>query len=176
MNWPIILIIALIPILVILSYFYLIPFFFGAPYEPSSKRAINTIVDFTNLKNCDKIAELGSGDGRICIALAKKIPKNSKIEIHGYELNPFLVWLSKRKIKKAGFQNQIKIYWKNFWKVDLFPYNKIVIFQFKTISKYLSKKFKRELYPKTKIISHWWRLPKWPIKKKQGRIYLYEKD
>ena len=78
----------LISITITLAYFFVIPFFFGAPYEPSRGKALKSIIKFTNPKSGDKIAELGSGDGRICIALAKNL---QKIEIHGFEINPFLV-------------------------------------------------------------------------------------
>ena len=173
------LIIILIPLSVlsiILAYFFVIPFFFGAPYEPSGGKALKSIIKFANPKSGDKIAELGSGDGRICIALAKKLSKNSKIEIHGFEINPFLVWISRKKIRKLGLQNKIKIYWKNFFKEDLSKYNKVVMFQFNTITNRLSKKFKRELKPSSIIVSHWWKLPNWKIKKQEGRVYLYKKD
>jgi len=171
------LIIILIPLSVlsiILAYFFVIPFFFGAPYEPSRGKALKSIIKFANPKSRDKIAELGSGDGRICIALAKKLSKNSKIEIHGFEINPFLVWISRKKIRKLGLQNKIKIYWKNFFKEDLSKYNKVVMFQFNTITNRLSKKFKRELKPSSIIVSHWWKLPNWKIKKQEGRVYLYK--
>ncbi len=154
---------------IILSYFFIIPFFFGAPYEPSRGRALKNIVKFTNPKSGDKIAELGSGDGRICIALAKK-----GAEVSGFEINPFLVWISKRKIRKLGLQNKIKIYWKNFFKKDFSEYNKIVMFQFSTITTKLSKKFKKELKPSSIIVSHYWKLPNWKIKKQEGRVYLYK--
>ena len=170
-------IIILIPLAVlsiILAYFFVIPFFFGAPYEPSRGKALKNIIKFTAPKSGDRIAELGSGDGRICIALAKKLSKNSKIEILGFEINPFLVWISRRKIKKLRLQNKIKIYWKNFFKEDLSKYNKIVMFQFNTITNRLSKKFKKELKPDSIIVSHWWKLPRWKIKKQEGRVYLYE--
>ena len=173
------LIIILIPLSVlsiILAYFFVIPFFFGAPYEPSGGKALKSIIKFANPKSRDKIAELGSGDGRICIALAKKLSKNLKIEIHGFEINPFLVWISRKKIRKLGLENKIKIYWKNFFKEDLSKYNKVVMFQFNTITNRLSKKFKRELKPSSIIVSHWWKLPNWKIKKQEGRVYLYKKD
>lgn len=167
-----ILIIILIPLFIlsiILSYFFIIPFFFGAPYEPSRGKALRNIIKFTAQKSGDKIAELGSGDGRVCIALAKR-----GAEVHGFEINPFLVWISRRRIKRLGLQNKIKIYWKNFWRVNLHNYNKIVIFQFRTITNRLSKKFKKELEPGSIIVSHWWKLPKWKIKKQIERVYLYE--
>jgi|AntAceMinimDraft_18_1070375.scaffolds.fasta_scaffold39953_2 protein-L-isoaspartate O-methyltransferase len=153
----------------VLSYFFLIPFFFGAPYEPSRGKALENIIKFSEPKKGDLIAELGSGDGRICIGLGKL-----GAEVHGFELNPFLVWFSRRKIRKKDLKN-VKIYWKNFWKVDLGEYNKIVVFQFKTVADKLGRKFSKELKPGTKIISHWWRLPGWKVIKKVGRVYFYEK-
>ena len=167
MIW--IILIVLIPLAIVLSYFFLIPFFFGAPYEPSRGKALKHIIKFTNPKKGDKIAELGSGDGRVCIALAK-----NGAEVHGFEMNPFLVWLSKRKIRKLGLQNKVFIHWKNFWKVNLSQYNKVVMFQFNTIAGKLGKKFKQELKPGTRIVSHWWRIPRWEIKEKIGRVYFYE--
>ncbi len=165
--------IILIIISIILAFFFLVPFFFGAPYEPSRGRALRNIVKLTSLKKGDKVAELGSGDGSICIALAKS-SKSKSIEIHGFEINPFLVWISRRRIKKLGLQNKIKIYHKNFWNSDLSKYNKVVLFQFKTIARKLSKKLNEELKPKSLIISHWWKLPSLKLIKKIGRVYLYK--
>lgn len=160
----------LILISIFLAYFFIIPFFFGAPYEPSRGKALENMIKFTNPKKGDKIAELGSGDGAVCIDLAKK----SDAVIHGFEINPFLVWISRKRIRKLGLQNKVKIYWKNFWKKDLSQYNKIIMFQFNTITNRLSKKFKQELKPKSIIVSHWWKLPRWKIKKNVGRVYLYK--
>jgi len=168
MNFAIFLI-PLAVLSIILSYFFIIPFFFGAPYEPSRGKSLKSIVKFTAPKSGDKIAELGSGDGRICIALAKR-----GADVFGFEINPFLVWSSRRKIKKLGLQNKIKIYWKNFFKENLSKHNKIVMFQFNTITNKLSKKFKKELKPGSIIVSHWWKLPNWKIKKQEGRVYFYE--
>ena len=160
----------LVIVAIILSYFFFIPFFYGAPFEPSRGKALKNIIEFTKPNKKDLIVELGSGDGRICIELGKKGAR-----VDGFEINPFLVWISRRRIKKLGLKN-VKIYWKSFWKVNLFSYNKIVLFQFKTIAGKLSKKFKKELKSGTWIISHWWRLPRWKVQKKVGRVYLYKKD
>ena len=162
--------------------FFLIPSIFGAPYDVTRKDALKHVVTLTDPKKKDKIAELGSGDGRICIALAKKAGKKSNIEIHGFEINPFLVWHSRRKIKKLGLDKNIKIHWQNFWKIDFKDYNKIVLFQFKTIMKRLEKKIEKELKLGSRIISHQWIFPNKKIKKKLGKkkafsgeVYLYKK-
>lgn len=166
--------VALVIIGIILSLFFLIPFFFGAPYEPSRGKALKNIVEFTDSEEGDKIADLGSGDGRICIELAKKAPKKKDIEIHGFEMNPLLVLFSRYKIRKQGLRHKIKIKLKNFWFQDLSEYNKVVIFQFNTIIKKLGNKIKREMKSGSRVVSHWWKIPGWKIKKKVGRVYLYE--
>ncbi len=168
----ILVLILLIIISLILSIFFVLPFLTGAPYEGTKKKTLEKMIEFTNPKKGDKIAELGSGDGRIVIALAKKCPE---AKVYGFEINPFLVWISKRKIKKQGLKNA-KIYWKNFWNINLGEYNKIVLFQFKTIMHKLSKKFSKELKSGTKIISHFWKIPEWKLKRKFKKVYYYEKS
>lgn len=160
--------------------FFIFPWFFlGAPYDITRKTALNNIITLTNPQPKDKIAELGSGDGRVCIALAKANPKT---KVYGFEINPFLVLISRRKIRKLNLQHQIKIYWKNFWYLNLGDFNKIVFFQFSSITSGLERKFKRELKQGSKIISHNWPLPHWKPSKElgnkgllEGIIYLYEK-
>ncbi len=165
-------------LLIIFCTFFVFPWFFGAPYDITRKKSLKNIIKLTNPQYNDKIAELGSGDSRVCIALAQK---NSQAKIHGFEINPFLVWISRRKIKKLNLQNQIKIYWKNFWNINLSNYNKIIFFQFRSITNRLEKKFNKELKKGTKVISHNWKLPNWKIKKQLGKkgmmegvVYFYE--
>ncbi len=175
-----ILIILVIILILILCIFFVFPFLFGAPYDVTRKNAMKNILKLTAPKAGDRIAELGSGDGRVCIALAKS---NPKAKIYGFEINPFLVYISRKRIRKLNLQNQIKIYWKNFWKVNLKSFNKIVFFQYSSITLSLEKKFEKELKHRTKIISHNWKLPDWRIKKQlgekgllEGVVYLYEKN
>jgi len=180
----VILFIVIIIIFLIFSSFFIFPWFFGAPYDITREKAMKNIIKLAKPKTGDIIAELGSGDGRVCIALAKSV-MNTKTNfiIHGYEINPFLVWISGRKIRKLHLQNHIKIHWRNFWNVSLKDFNKIIFFQFMSITKSLEKKFDKELKPGTIIISHNWKLPDWKIKKQlgkknllEGEVYLYEKN
>ncbi len=62
----------LIPVIIVLSYFYVIPWLFGAPFEPTEEKKLKKIIKLAKIKPGDKIAELGSGDGRIVIEFAKR--------------------------------------------------------------------------------------------------------
>ena len=169
MEIELLIFIFLIFISIPLSFFYLIPFIFGAPYEQSRKKQIETILEFS--KNSKYVAELGSGNGKIAIELAKR-----GVFVDGYEINPFLVIYSKRKIKKLKLENKIKIVWGNFFDYNLSKYDTIVMFQFSTIMNKLKNKFDKELKNKTKIISNYWKLPKSNPIKQKNKINLYIKN
>jgi len=161
---------ALAIVVLILSFFYVFPFFFGAPFEATSKEKIKKILKLARIKKTDKAVDLGSGDGRIVIAMAKR-----GAEAHGYEINPVLVYLSRRKIKQAGLSRKAFIHWKSFWNVNLKRYNVIVMFQFYTVMKRLQEKLKKEAKKSARIVSYYWKFPDWKIIKKIENIYLYKK-
>ena len=103
----------ILPVLIlILLALYLL--FQGAIYVPSNEKAINAIIKMAKLKKGSKIADLGSGDGRIVIAFAR-----SGIQAHGFEINPFLVLFSRWNIKKEKLTDRASIHWQDFWKINL---------------------------------------------------------
>jgi ribosomal protein L11 methylase PrmA len=161
-----------IPIILIkltLFLFFVLPFAFGAPFEPTSEKKLKKIMQLANIKKNQKAVDLGSGDGRIVIEMSKKAK-----EAHGYEINPFLVLYSRYKIKKLKIKNAF-IHWKSFWNINLKDYDVVVLFQFHTIMNKLKKKIQREIKPKSKIISYYWKFPLWKPIKNIENIFLYEK-
>ena len=134
-----------------------------------NKKQLQKIIEFADVKKNEKIAELGSGDGRIVIELAKK-----GAIAHGFEINPLLVFYSRKKIKEAKLEKKAFIHWKNFWKTNLNSYDTIVLFQFKTIMKKLEKKLKDELKPNSKIISNEWKFPNFNLIERKNKISLYK--
>ncbi len=84
--------------LAIFLFFLVISIFTGAPYLGIVPESLDQIIAFANIKRGKKTLDLGSGDGRIVIAMAKK-----GAIAHGYEINPFYVLLSKIKFIKREF-------------------------------------------------------------------------
>ena len=155
---------------VVLIIFFIFPFLVGAPFEPTSEKKLKKIIKLANVKKRDVAVDLGSGDGRIVIALAKK-----GAEAHGYEINPFLVLISRYKIRKAGLKGKAFIHWKNFWNVDFKKYDVVTMFQFRTIMHQLEKKLKKELKKGSKVVSYYWKFPHWKASKNIENIWLYKK-
>lgn len=143
---------------------------FGAPFAVTRKNKVDKMIDMLSLKKGDKLADLGSGDGRIVIAAAQK-----GAQAHGYELNPLLVLISRKKIRKANLQHKAFIHRKSYWDVSLKDYDAITIFGIKHIMPSLEKKLNLELKKGSKVASNHFKFPKWKIYKKEENLYLYKK-
>ena len=156
-------------LLIFISFLIIFPFTLGAPFEPTNKKTLRKMIEFSEVKKGEKVADLGSGNGRIVIEFAKL-----GAEVHGFEINPFLIWFSKRKIKKLGLQDKAFIHWKNFWNQNLSKYDIIIVFQIGFIMKNLEKKLKKELKKGSRIVSNTWKFPNWKTEKREGDAYLYK--
>lgn len=167
-----VLIILLLLLLTYLILFWIIPFSLnGAIYDPSRKKDVEKMVEVAEIKGNEVSADLGSGDGRVVIAFAKK-----GIQAHGYEINPLLVLLSKINIRREGLKGKAFIHWKSFWKADLSKYDIITVFQVDFAMSKLEKKISKELKPGAKVISNQWTFPKWKHSKYEKGIYVYESE
>ncbi len=154
-----------------LVFYVFFPLGRGAIYDPSTPERTRTIVDVADVSPGEKAADLGSGDGRVVIALARR-----GAESHGYEVNPLLVLRSRRNIRREGLQGRAFIHWGSFWRADLSGYDLITVFQVGFIMGRLEAKLKRELPPGARIVSHYWRFPTLRAERGWGEVYLYRID
>ena len=142
----------------------------GAPYLPTHRESIAKMIELARVKTGDKMVDLGSGDGRIVIAFAKE-----GVEAHGYEVNPLLVWWSRRMIKRAGLEDRACIHRQSFWRADFSSYSIVTLFGITHIMKGLEKKLKKELAPGARVLSNAFRFPNWELKEKKGAVLLFER-
>lgn len=154
----------------IFTFLFVYALFFGAPYVPIPKYGLDKIIEYADIKPGQKAVDLGSGDGRIIIAMAR-----AGAIAHGYEINPVLVWWTRRKIKKEGLEGKATVYLKSFWNEDLSKYDVVTLFGVRKIMKRLEEKLDKELKPGAKIISFGFSFPDWQYLKKEQATFLYEK-
>lgn len=72
----------------------------GPPFVPSDDKTTKQLTDLVKKFKAKHVIDLGSGDGKLVISLAK-----NGIRTDGIELNPSLVKSSIKKIKNADFPN-----------------------------------------------------------------------
>ena len=144
--------------------------FFGAPFDPSNSESLRKMIKLAKVKKGDKVADLGSGNGKVVIAFAK-LPRVK--EVHGFEINPFLMLISKRRIRKHNLDKKAKIHWRNFWTQNLRDFDVITVFQIHYVMEKLGNKLKKELNKNARIVSNLWKFPNLKLKKADGEVRLY---
>jgi len=164
-------IINIIVILILLGIIYLLgrPIMRGAIYFPTSYTQVDIMVRVASLKRGDRVADLGSGDGRLLIACAKQ-----GIRAEGYEINPILVFLSRRRIRQAGVKNLATVHWRSFWRADLASYDVVFVYGIPYIMDSLRRKLERELRSGARVISNAFSFPGWTPVVTEGKIRLYD--
>ena len=118
----------------------------------------------------DKAVDIGSGDGRVVISMAKM-----GAEVVGVEKNSHLTKVSTQNISKEKLTEKAKIVYQDMFLHDYRPYNKVVIYQFKTVMSRLEQKLHDELPAGARIVSNYWQFPNWKAYKKVDDIFLYVK-
>lgn len=164
---------AILTVLIVCAAFYLVFYVFfplgrGAIYDPSTREETLVMVELAAVAPGEKAADLGSGDGRVVIELARR-----GAETHGFEVNPVLVLLSRRNIRRAGLEGKAFVHWRSFWRADLSSYDIITVFQVSFVMGRLETKVKRELAAGARIVSHYWRFPTLVAEAARGDIYRY---
>jgi len=161
----------IVVILLLIFCFWLSGFLFGAPFQTSSDKSIKNMIKLSRVKKGEKVADLGSGNGKLVIEFAKR-----GAFVTGFEINPLLVWISRRRIRKLGLQNKAKIKQANFWNANLSRFDVICVFQIGYIMGNLEKKLKKELKRKKRVrlVSNTWKFPDKKPVRKEGHVFLYK--
>jgi protein-L-isoaspartate O-methyltransferase len=145
---------------------YLLGLLNGALYIPTDPETVGKMLDAAVLHEGDRLVDIGSGDGRLVIAAARK-----GIVAKGYEINPILVWLSRRKIHREGLEKLASIEWKDFWSADLSPYSVVTVFGIGHVMKRLERKLGHELKTGSRVVCNLFPLPTWEGKKESVFVY-----
>lgn len=140
---------------------------FGAPYLPTFSKQAETALDLLDLKPGQSLLELGSGDGKVLCAAAKR-----GILVTGYELNPLLVvfsWLRTRR-----YRENVRVRWGNYWQAEWPQTDGIYVFLLDKYMKRLDKTIVQKYSgQKVKLASFAFKIPgKNPHKVKDG-VHLY---
>lgn len=125
-------------------------------WVPTPPELVDRMLQMASITPSDFVIDLGSGDGRIAIAAAKKFGARSL----GLEFNPDLVELSSREAQRQGVTGRA-----TFHKADIFETD---FSQATIITMYLLPEINLKLRPKileqrsgTRVVSHQFRMGEW---------------
>ncbi len=143
------------------------------PYVPTPAKVVDAMLDLANIKDGDVLVDLGSGDGRIVIAAAKKFG----IKSIGVEIEPDLVRKSEQLARDEGVAANAKFVQSDIFEYDLRAASVVMVYLTPGVNLRLRSKFLAELKPGTRVISHRFDMGSWvPTKKitvEDEDIYLW---
>jgi 2-polyprenyl-3-methyl-5-hydroxy-6-metoxy-1,4-benzoquinol methylase len=138
------------------------------PYVPSSEDRLRVMMEIADVRPGIKTIDLGSGDGRIVMAMARR-----GAIAHGVESDEGRVKLSREKIEKSGLGHRAFIHHQSFWDVTLHTYDIITVYGVTSIMERLGKKIRNEAKSGCRVISNAFSFPNWQHLIKEGEIYYY---
>lgn len=149
------------------SFFLIV--FRGAPWVPTHDYGVHDLFEVYHFKEGEVLLDLGSGDGRVVAAAAER-----GIAAVGYELNPFLVWYSRVRIRKY---KKAEIRLEDFW-LTKFPDATAVVFVFlaKPFMKKIEKKMTKEaqrLGHDILLVSYGMEIPGRPVARRHKGMVVY---
>lgn len=149
----------------------LLPLFhYGGPYVPSRQEDVDRMVELAKLTASDRVADLGSGDGRIVIAAAKTGVQDAL----GIEINGALVKSSRMSAKRLGLANA-RFEARSFWDADVSDRTVIFLYQVPYAMKRLETKLREELPVGARIISNDFRFVDWQPVHEEAHVRVYTK-
>lgn len=139
-------------------------------WVPTPEELIQAMLDVAKVTPDDFVMDLGSGDGRIVIAAAKR-----GAHAVGIEYNPDMVELSKRNAEKAGVSDKA-----TFLNADIFAsdFSKATVITMYLLSQ-LNLKLRPailDLKPGTRVVSHAFTMGDWSADQtveKEGRTAFF---
>lgn len=149
--------------------YVIIPLSKGAPFIPTQEANISHLLEILDLQNTDTAVDLGSGDGRILIDIAKR-----GITCDGYELKTDLAERSRQLLTELALSDKAKVFNENLMNANLSKYNVVIVFQVPYIMNKLSKKLLRELKPGARIASYCFKIPHLRLEKEKYGWFVYQ--
>jgi len=135
------------------------------PFVPTPQEVVDKMIELAEVKKGDVVYDLGSGDGRIVIAAAKKGARAV-----GFDIDGDLVKESRENIRKAGVQNSAEIRQQDMLTVDLSAASVVTMYLLPDVNLMLRPKLLSQLKPGARVVSNAFDMGDWKPDKTE---YLY---
>ena len=132
------------------------------------------MLELAHVTAADVVYDLGSGDGRIPIAAAKRYGAFGV----GVEIDAKLNRVANDNARSAGVADRVRFFTQDLFEADISQATVVTLFLLPRVNQELMPKLMRELRPGTRIVSHQFDMgERWPPEKSQDvnglMIYLW---
>ena len=127
------------------------------PFVPTPQQVVDRMLEVAKVGPNDLVYDLGSGDGRIVIAAAKKHGARGV----GIDIDPRRVADGKRNAREAGVADRIEFREGDLFNADISDATVVTLYLLSAINLQLRPKLLAELKPGTRIVSHAFGMGDW---------------
>ena len=131
-----------------------------APFDPTPYEVVDRLLALAGIKAGDHLYDLGSGDGRVLIAAAKKY----RIKAVGFEVDPGLVKLARENIKQENLEQLVEVRHQDFMTADLSSASIVTLYLSHDGNEALKPVLLRQLQPGARVVSYTFNMGDWPPK------------
>jgi len=141
------------------------------PFVPTPEKVVERMLDIAQVGPNDVVYDLGSGDGRIVIAAAKKHGARGV----GIDIDPERIREARANARSAGVSSRVEFREGDLFKADLSQATVVTLYLLSSVNLQLRPKLLSELKPGTRIVSHAFDMGDWkPLRtEKVGSSTVY---
>ena len=126
-------------------------------FVPTPEEVVEAMLRLAEVGPNDIVYDLGSGDGRIPIAAARRFGARGI----GIDLDPKLVAQASRNAQDAGVADRVTFVEADIFEADISNATVVTLYLLTSINDRLRPKLLKELRPGTRIVSHQFRMGDW---------------
>jgi ribosomal protein L11 methylase PrmA len=141
-------------------------------FVPTPHDVVDDMLRLANVRKGDILYDLGSGDGRIAIAAAKKYG----IKAVGIDIDPDRIREATENARKAGVTHLVKFRQEDLFKADFREATVVTLYLLPDLNVKLRPRLWEELKPGTRIVSHQFDMGTWKPDKRlesNGRVVYF---
>lgn len=127
------------------------------PYVPTPGVVVDAMLELAAVGAKDFVIDLGSGDGRLVIAAAKRHGARG----YGVDIDPGLVNAARREAQRQGVAGQVRFAEENLFVAEVAPATVVMMYLFPRVLMQLRPRLLAELRPGTRIVSHEFDMGDW---------------
>jgi SAM-dependent methyltransferase len=142
-------------------------------YVPTSGGVTDAMLKLAKVTANDVVYDLGSGDGRIVIAAAKKYGARGV----GIELDPELIKKANKNAAKAGVSDRVTFVQADLFKTDFSDATVVTLYLSNSINRRIASILQKQLKPGSRIVSHRFDMGDWmpeaDVRLEGTHVYLW---
>jgi hypothetical protein len=127
------------------------------PYVPTPTVVVDAMLKLAGVGPQDYLIDLGSGDGRLVIAAAKRHGTRG----FGVDIDPSLVRTAKLEAQRQGVSGRVEFLEENLFVTDIAKATVMALYLYPRVLMQLRPRLLAELKPGTRIVSHDFDLGDW---------------